>query len=497
MSELEDLERRCRELEAVNALLSELVQLEDYDAMLDSVVRHCLAILHAERGFLVLTHGRTLDFKVVRNWSREELEGAKEPVSRSILKEVLSQRKPVLVQDALTDPRFENQKSVRLLGIRSVLAAPLQADGKLAGALYLETSTMKDLFGPHELELFNHILTTASRALQTGMTRLVLEQRMALLETDFLARHHFQGIVTQDEAFLQILETVARVAASDMPVLVQGPSGSGKELIVRALHLNSPRARRPFVTVNCGAISPTLLESELFGHVRGAFTGAMSDKLGLIPSAHGGTVFLDEVSELPKELQVKLLRTLQFGEVQPVGSTKVQTADVRFLAATNRDLEQEVREGRFREDLLFRLNAITIHVPSLHERPDDILPLFHHFLRRAADKAGQPLPAVSPQLERALVQYGWPGNVRELENEASRLVATNQPGLPLTADRLSRRILQAVAPLDAAPASLVEQERELIELHLRLAKGNRTHAAESLGISRETLRQKMKRYGLR
>jgi transcriptional regulator with GAF, ATPase, and Fis domain len=495
MSELEDLQRRCRELEAINGLMIELLQLEDYELMLDAVMRHALAILSAERGFLVLTHDRELEFKIVRNWSLDELESGKEPVSRSILKEVLSRREPVLVQDALTDPRFQNQKSVRLLGIRSVLAAPLELQGKLAGALYLETGSVRHLFGGAELELFGQILKISSRALATCLKRLVLEQRAQLLERDLLARHSFAGIVTQDAKFLSLLETVAQVSTSNLPVLVQGPSGSGKELIVRALHLNSSRSKRPLLTLNCGAISAQLLESELFGHLRGAFTGAITDKLGLIPAANGGTLFLDEVSELPRELQVKLLRTLQFGEVQPVGSTRAQTVDVRFVAATNRDLEQEVRQGRFREDLLFRLNAVTLNVPPLKERPDDILLLFHHFLRRAAEKAGHDIPEVSPQLERVLIQYDWPGNVRELENEANRLIALHRPGLPLTAERLSTRLTQLVSAA-AAPVSLEDQEKELIELHLRLTKGNRTHAAESLGISRETLRQKIRRYGI-
>jgi transcriptional regulator with GAF, ATPase, and Fis domain len=497
MSELEDLRRRCADLEALHRLSRELLRLQDYDAMLDAVVRLSMEALGADRGFLVLRRGGALEFKVLRNWSRDELQEGKEPISRAILKELFRQGEPLLVPDALSDPRYARRQSVLAFQIRSVLAAPLQAEARIGGALVLESTREERLFGPRELVLFRDILELSSEALESCLNRVVLEQRNALLERDFLARYDFPGIVTRDPSFLKLLQTVAQVAPSSLPVLVQGPSGVGKELIVRALHLNSARAKRPFLTINCGAISPQLLESELFGHVRGAFTGASVDKAGLIPLADTGSVFLDEVGELPRELQPKLLRTLQFGEVQPVGSARTHTVDVRFLAATNRDLAQDVEAGRFREDLYYRLNAVTLQVPALRERPDDILPLFQHFLAEAAASADRTsLPEVTPQLERVLLQYRWPGNVRELENEAYRLLTLTPPELPLSVDRLSSRILDAVSRGLAEAAGGADRERELIELHLKLAGGNRTHAARSLGLSREGLRKKMKRHGL-
>ena len=486
------------ELTSLLELARQLLRLDDYDRILDEVVRLSLSILRGERGFLVLARGEGLDFKVVRNWSRKELESGGEPISRSIVTRVLEEGRPIFIPDALADSSFANTESILRMQIRSVMAAPLLIEDEPAAVLYLESRKLTRLFDKPEFEIFQYILELSARALERCMRQIMLEQRNSMLEHDFLARHRFPGIVSRDSAFIKILETVAQVAGSDLPVLVQGPSGTGKELIVRALHLNSQRTKKPLVTVNCGAISPALLESELFGHLKGAFTGATANKVGVIASADGGSVFLDEVGELPGELQVKLLRTLQFGELQQVGATQPIRVDVRFLAATNRNLEDEVAAGRFREDLLFRLNVITLDLPPLADRPDDVLPLFFHFMEKACSDQRRPVPRISPQLERVLQAYSWPGNVRELENEAKRLIAITPDGHPLTVDRLSARVTRSTRPSEqrSGPLSLADQEKELIELHLKLSDGNRTQAAQSLGISREGLRKKMKRLGL-
>jgi transcriptional regulator with GAF, ATPase, and Fis domain len=487
---------RVKDLEQLLDLTQDLLLIERYDEVLDALVQRSMTLLGADRGFLVLNQGGDLEFKVVRNWSPQEYEGGKEPISRSILTEVLSRPKPLLIEDAARDPRYERRQSVRELFIRSVLAAPLKVESEIVGALYLETRTMQHFFGPEELELLQRILTLSSRVIASCMRRLLLEQRTAALERDLVARNRPRGILTRDAKLLKVLETVSAAASSELPILIQGASGTGKELVARALHEQSGRAKRPFLTVNCGALSPTLLESELFGHMKGAFTGATQNKLGLIAASDQGTLFLDEVGELPKELQVKLLRTLQFGEVTPVGSTKAQNFDVRFLAATNRDLAVEVKDGRFREDLLYRLNTVTVHLPTLKERPGDILLLFYHFLKSAAEKAGRELPEVTPRLERVLQSYPWPGNVRELENETKRLLTLSPPGQPLTVDRLSPRITQTGGAEGPPLQSLAEMERELVELHLRRAGGNLTHAARGLGITREGLRKMLKRLKL-
>jgi transcriptional regulator with GAF, ATPase, and Fis domain len=497
MSEMQRLEEQNRTLRALYELACELLRLDEHDALLDAIVQRSLALLRADRGFLVLRHDEELDFKVVRNWSPEAPRPGAEPVSRTILDEALRGERPILVEDAQLDPRFGDRASVVGLQIRSVLAAPLRVQGRVAGALYLEAGEPENLFGPDELVLFTQVLELSSRALERCLRHLMLEQKAALAEKDLLKRHDFAGIVTRDPALLRVLETVAQVAPTDLAVLVQGASGTGKELIARALHLNSRRSSGPFVTINCGAIAPALLESELFGHTRGAFTGATRDTTGLLRTAHRGTVFLDEIGELPKELQVKLLRALQFGEVQPVGGEKPVAVDVRVVSATNQDLSREVQEGRFREDLYFRLNAVTLELPPLSRRPGDILLLFQHFLQKAAERAGRTAPEPTPRAERLLEAYAWPGNVRELENEAARAVALTSEGEPITVERLSARLGVERGPeLPERRRALAERERELVELHLRRAGGNRTQAARTLGLTREGLRKTMIRLGM-
>jgi transcriptional regulator with GAF, ATPase, and Fis domain len=497
MSDLRRLEEENRRLRALYELAGELVRLEEHDAVLDAVVQRSLGLLRADRGFLVLRNDEGLDFKVVRNWSPEAPRPGVEPVSRAILDEALRGEEPILVEDALLDPRFGDRASVVGLQIRSVLAAPLRLQGRVAGALYLEAGEPENLFGPDELTLFEQILELSSRALERCVQHLLLEQRAALAEKDLLRRHDFAGIVTRDPLLLRVLKTVAQVAPTDLAVLVQGASGTGKELIARAVHLNSKRTSGPFVTINCGAIAPSLLESELFGHVKGAFTGAVRDSIGLLRAAHRGTVFLDEIGELPRELQVKLLRALQFGETQPVGGGKPIAVDVRVVAATNRELAKDVQEGRFREDLYFRLNAVLLELPPLKSRPGDILLLFQHFLQRAAERMERSAPELTPRVERVLEAYAWPGNVRELENEAARAVALTPEGEPITTERLSARLAAETRPaLPERRKALNDTERELVELHLRRSGGNRTQAAKTLGLTREGLRKTMKRLAM-
>lgn len=311
----------------------------------------------------------------------------------------------------------------------------------------------------------------------------------------------FDEMVGRSQVMREIFSTIEKIAPYLVTVLILGESGVGKELIARAIHRKSPRANGPFLALNCGAVPHALMESELFGHVRGAFTDATQDKKGLFHMAHQGSLLLDEVGELPKDLQVKLLRVLQDKEVRPVGGTKSQKVDVRILAATSKDLEQEVREGRFREDLFYRLNVVTIHVPPLRERLEDISLLVDHFLARFRKRLGLQVEKVSPRAMGALMRYPWPGNIRELENVLERACVLSE-GRTIELYDLPEKIRAwAAVPRPEAKedlrlrSRLRSLERELVEEALRRSKGNRTQAARLLGITHRALMYKLKAMG--
>jgi len=310
-------------------------------------------------------------------------------------------------------------------------------------------------------------------------------------------------IIGQSPQIREVLSLVERVAKTDSTVLITGESGTGKELIARAIHYKSPRASKPLVAINCGAIPHELLESELFGYVRGAFTGAVRDKKGRLEVANGGTVFLDEVSEMAPALQVKLLRVLQEKEFEPIGSVKTVKVDIRIVAATNKDLERLVQKGRFREDLYWRLNVVPIHLPPLRERKEDLLPLLEHFLKLYNDKYQGSVEGFSASALELLYRYDWPGNVRELENLVQRLVILKGEGI-IGPEDLPEKIRQNhrhKSPLLAVGGGSLQDtlsyvERELILEALRKANGVKKRAAELLGIKRTTLLHKLKKNGL-
>ena len=332
-------------------------------------------------------------------------------------------------------------------------------------------------------------------------TQDVLEENRRLRD-ELYRRYDFSHIVAQSPQMLQVLDLAGRVARRDNLVLITGESGTGKELLARAIHANSQRSRRPLVSVNCAAIPESLIESELFGYRRGAFTGAHADKSGLIEAAEGGTLFLDEVAELSSVTQAKLLRFLDEGTYFAVGSSSPCTADVRIIAATNRSLFQNVQLGSFREDLYYRLSAFPLHLPPLRQRPEDIVLLAHHFLRQFGSEVGRPLPGLSRELIRYLTTCRWRGNARELRNAIERAVIVSEGNLLTSADfrEINANTETAHAgtlrQLPDQGINLPELNRELVAQALERTGHNVSAASRLLGLNRPTLRYRMKKYKL-
>jgi transcriptional regulator with GAF, ATPase, and Fis domain len=408
-----------------------------------------------------------------------------------------------------------------------VLCTPLILHGEKIGAIYVDHRFHDAEFSTEEMALVDEFRDLA--ALAIGNARLFeeveaqrkrllelnqrLEQEVAAQQEEMESyrqrlrelkprdkyKYDYGEIIGHSAAIREVFALLDKIIPTSFPVLIQGESGTGKELIARAIHVNGPRSKQPFLSENCGAVPENLLESELFGHVRGAFTGADRTRDGLFQRASGGTLFLDEIGEMPHAMQTKLLRALQEGEVRKVGGGKVEKVDVRIIAATNRDLRQEVEEGRFREDLFYRLNVVAIRLPPLRERRDDIGPLIQHFLEEACDDAGVALKEIRPAAMSRLVAHDWPGNVRELQNEVKRLVAMadDEIGPELLRQlKAGARLSPSASRGGLAGRTLKDIERQAIVETLKLTGGNKAETAKRLGISRRALYDKIDKYDI-
>jgi Nif-specific regulatory protein len=331
-----------------------------------------------------------------------------------------------------------------------------------------------------------------------------LEKENFRLKTECQARFNVQGIIGSSSAMQHVFALLDKVIDTDTAVLIQGETGTGKELLAKVIHYNGHLKDKPFVAENCGALSENLLESEIFGHVKGAFTGAIADKKGLFELADGGTVFLDEISDMPYAMQTKLLRVLQEYQIRPVGGSRYQHVDFRLISSTNRDLLQEVKKGRFREDLFYRIQVFPIVIPPLRERIEDIPLLAVHFLEEHATRLDRPVARLTPTALEILMQFDWPGNVRELQNEIERALTLAGDDTEITEEYLSERI-KALADYDgtadAAPATIKEAtaqvERQMVMGALRQSGGNRSQAARILGLTRQGLLNKIRRYEIK
>jgi transcriptional regulator with GAF, ATPase, and Fis domain len=453
--------------------------------------------------------------------------GLSAPFAHSVVWSVRRTGQDVVVGNAGTDERFAADRYLADHPGASILAVPVTHQGSTDGILYLENSLTSDAFTPERTEIMRILAAQAAialenarlyeglrqeverrsgaeRSLREALTELeVLKNRLeaenVYLQEEIRTQHNFNEIVGNSPVLLDVLHRVELVAPTDSTVLILGETGAGKELFARAVHSRSRRSGRPLVKVNCGAIAPGLVESELFGHVKGAFTGAIEKRVGRFEVANGGTILLDEIGELPLDAQVKLLRVLQEQEFEPVGSSRTVRVDVRVIAATNRDLEQAVREGRFRADLLYRLNVIPISIPPLRRRKGDIPPLVSLFVSALARRLGKPLRGFSPQSMERLIAYSWPGNVRELQNvvERAAILAT---GSVLEVESAFMQRAKTVVDQPDDTGTLDSVQRSHIQAVLAMTGGvveGAKGAAAILGLHPNTLRSRMRKLGIR
>ncbi len=468
-------------------------QVQDPEQLLRKVMDVAVETVGAERGFLVLREGPDrVRFAVSHNISEEGASRIRRP-PQSIVNQVLQTGEPVLSTDAAVDARFSASESVLDAQIRSVACVPLVVRGQVQGAIYVDSLTGRGRFNQETLLFLTAFASQAAIALENARLYASLREENRLLREQLRSEYDFSEIVGNSPALRELFEILPEVSASDATVLIEGESGTGKELVARAIHQNSPRRHRPFVTVFCSSLAESVLESELFGHKRGAFTGASENKVGLFETANHGTLFLDEIGEIGPQIQVKLLRFLQNGEYRRVGETQMRHSDVRIVAATNKILADEVRAGRFREDLYYRLNVIHISLPPLRERKDDIPLLADHFLRKYARRSSKRILGFSPEAYKALRSYSWPGNVRELENAVERAIVLAKSEVITPAD-LRLEPIREVDSIGDTERTLEEVQRDHVLRVLRTNDGNISQTARKLGVSRRWLHYKLKEW---
>jgi transcriptional regulator with GAF, ATPase, and Fis domain len=453
-------------------------------------------VVPADRGALLCFGDDSDQIAWSAAWDRRRGPGVPVRVSKTVAARVFREQSGLLMTNVSTNTELKKSASFAELPVHSLLCAPLVISGRVAGVIYLDTQDARVRFDANHLQMLTAIASLASLALDNIGYLEKLREENRELRTQITIQHNMVG---SSARMREVFEFIRRVAPTDATVLIHGESGTGKELVAHAIHTNSKCANAPFVPINCAAISENLLESELFGYEKGAFTGAAAQKMGRLEAAAGGTVFFDEVGELAPSLQAKLLRALQEREIVRVGGTQHVKLDVRVIAATNRDLAAEVKKGAFREDLYHRLNVVALRTPPLRERPEDIPVLARHFLARSAEQCKRRVTGLSPEAERCLIEYSWPGNVRELENAMERAVVLGSTPEILIED-LPESILDAAALAEIPGAyqrSVIDAKRESIIAAYRQAGGDYKGAAKLLGVHPNYLLRLIRNLGLK
>jgi len=478
--------RLANDLSALLKIATGIGGIRDQDSLEWQLLGMIFDLVPAERG-AVLLFDRTGEFSSAVAWDRVRGPGHPVRVSRSVVQRVRRDRVGVVVNDVSGDEVFNQIRTLAELSVSSLLCVPLVVSGSALGAIYLDSQAPGEHFDDHHLQVMTAVAGIASIALDNVRQWQQLRQENQELRAEVDLEHDMIGASPRMK---NVFNFIRRVAPTDSTVLIEGESGTGKELVARAIHRNSPRSERPFVAINCAAITETLLESELFGHEKGAFTGAVSQQQGKMEAAEGGTLFLDEVSELAPGLQAKLLRVLQEREFERVGGTRPIKLDIRLIAATNRLLLEAVQGGTFRKDLYYRLNVVAVTMPRLRERREDIPSLTDHFIAKASRKCKARMKSLSAEARSYLINYDWPGNVRELENAIERALVLGSTESILPED-LPEALLEAGSPATESSAKyhdrIREVKKQLVLQALQQADSNYIEAAKALGMHPNSL----------
>jgi len=495
---LEQVPRHDRTDRVVTSVLAACQAVLSARALLDlqrQLIATVLEATPAERAAILLVGDQADTFASAFYWTRRGGTCFSFRIPRAVIRHVLTESAALCINDA--SYTVWSSHTVVQAQLTSMIAVPLVESAVARGAIYVDLSDPMVRFGEHDLRLLTGIAEVSAGPLLNALRMERLERDNQRLLTELAGK---QPLIGNSERMREVHRFVMKVSASDATVLITGATGTGKELVARAIHRTSARAQRPFAAINCAAITETLLESELFGHEKGAFTGAYAQKKGKLEEADGGTVFLDEIGELAPALQSKLLRVLQEREFERVGGNKSIKVNVRIVAATNRDLKGEIRRGAFREDLFYRLNVVAVAMPALRERREDIPLLSAHFLQKHARTSGRRITLISPEALSCLMAYDWPGNVRELENAIERAIVlgTTEQILP---DDLPESIVESRIEPSASGAKFHEMIREikkqLVGRALKDAGGSYGEAAKILGLHPNNLHRLMKTLGMK
>jgi len=461
--------------------------LEDPHNLLNETMKCAFRTLKAERGFIALVDEERgeLSCEIARD-NTGDLNPEKLEASKTIIYKAFKDGVSILTSNALQDSQFGQAESVKEYNIRSAMCVPLLFKEKILGVVYLDNRASAGIFSEDELIFLAAMSQLTAIALGNAhLHRQVVQENIRLLNE---LKPKVQ-IVGDSEEMKNVFGAIKKVAPSDVTILIQGETGTGKELLARAIHSLSPRGHKPFVAVNCAAMPKELIESELFGHEKGAFTGAIDSREGKFQTADGGTIFLDEVGDMSPDTQAKVLRVLEEKEFQRVGGTKTIKVDVRVIAATNKELKKAVEEGRVREDLFYRLNVVPITLPPLRDRKEDIIPLAQHFIAGRVKK-------VSPKAKQLLLSYNWPGNIRELKNCIDRAVILGD-GEIIQPEDLPHYIRSGGRTIPAPLESVEHMEADHIARVLRHVGWNKSKAVRILGLTRQTLDNKIKKYNIK